>query len=189
MRIPKICGSCGSDSVEVKNLKGRDFSWKDFSSIELLEDFKAPTCNKCSELFLPLGSGDRLDILILSSLRKRTSEYINDLLHNTSLNQKELADQLGISEVHLSKLKNMKDTAQISKPLFNLLKLLSVDSSRIGELAQSKPISYNRMNSPYVSRENIEVDYVYNREYGKIIIDQRSEVTSCYDEDDEVIAA
>lgn len=128
MRIPKICGSCGSKKINIKNLAGRDFPWKDFSAVKLNKEFLAAVCDDCDEIFFQAGSGKELDQLLNESLRETVSEYIIQIITKKGWTQKELSSYLDISEVHLSKLKNGK--AGIGRTLFRFLESVKNDVDR-----------------------------------------------------------
>ncbi len=151
MRIPKKCGSCGSTNICIDNLKGKDFAWKDFSTIELMKDFNAPVCDNCGEIFFKLGSGKKLDELLEDSLKEKTAFLIAKILSESNLSQKELAAQLAMSEVYLSQLKNKKTGTNVSRSLFNLIKLLANDVGRIHELESKEQVAAWEISTLYPS--------------------------------------
>jgi len=57
------CGHCGTE-LKNTNLRGDTFCWKKYTSLELLFDFYADKCPKCSEVTLNGKQAKELDILL-----------------------------------------------------------------------------------------------------------------------------
>ncbi|MEK2646448.1 type II toxin-antitoxin system MqsA family antitoxin [Bdellovibrio sp. BCCA] len=134
------CPVCGG-LVEKKNIKGKTFQWKWFSEVPVLSNYYLPVCSKCGEMFINPEAARSLDIFLKDSVLSATKEFLRKLKENSKLSQKELADDIGISEVYLSSLIGGKKVPSLS--VFNLIKITAKNTALLDEMKTLKGRSSN----------------------------------------------
>lgn len=122
MRKQKHCLTCGG-SVKRKNIKGATFPWKDFPVVGLCFDVFLMVCENCGEFSVRRSETEALDKALEDSIKQKTADNLRLLMKKLNLNQKGLAEKVGITPVYLSELIRGKKT-----PSFNFYKLIEIYS-------------------------------------------------------------
>jgi hypothetical protein len=65
------CGECGSKDIELKDVRGRTFPFKELAPVECLLPLKLHVCNQCSNIIVRADDVDKIDKALEESLRKK----------------------------------------------------------------------------------------------------------------------
>jgi hypothetical protein len=112
--------------------------WKDFRSLELLKPLELFKCSNCSEIGFSATEAPMIDKAAESTLQQVTAHLIEKILAVHKCKQGELANRLGITETHLSHLKN--GTKIIGFQTFNFLKTLALGRDAFEKASPTIPI-------------------------------------------------
>ncbi len=129
------CGNCG------KHMTRKPVSsihWKDFRNLELLKPLDLYECESCGEVGMSATEAGTIDRAAESTLKQVTSHLVDRILSQRHCSQAELANRLGVTETHLSHLKN--GTKIIGFQTFNFLKTLALGKDAFEKANPSVPL-------------------------------------------------
>lgn len=130
------CGNCGKETMTKQPVK--TIQWKDFSSLELLKPIELFKCSSCGEMGLSATDAPSIDKAAEATLRAVAAHLIEKILSKHHCTQLELAGRLGITETHLSHIKN--GTKVIGFQTFNFLKTLALGKDAFEKASPSLPL-------------------------------------------------
>ena len=120
------CGNCGKTAMKLEMVRG-PFSWKDYSSITLIQPLELFQCSNCGELGYTAKDAEVIDRSIEASIRALAGMFIENIIEREKCSQLTLAARTGITPEYLSGIKTGTRTPGFQT--FNILKILSEDSS------------------------------------------------------------
>ncbi len=132
----KRCGNCGKTLMTRQPVNA--VHWKDFRNLELLTPIELFKCSACNEVGLMGSDASKIDTAATETLQKVTAHLIEKILLEQHCTQAELALRLGVTETHLSHLKN--GTKIIGFQTFNFLKTLALVSDAFEKASPSLPL-------------------------------------------------
>jgi len=135
MRVRR-CGNCGKEAMTRKPVSL--IHWKDFRSLELLKPLDLYQCESCGEVGMSATEAVTIDRAAESTLKQVTSHLIDKILSQRHCSQTELANRLGITDTHLSHLKN--GTKIIGFQTFNFLKTIALGKDAFEKANPSVPL-------------------------------------------------
>jgi len=121
--MSKRCGNCGSTKLKKKNQKTKIFSWKDYPSVILTEDFILTECDDCRELIVCANEMREFDDVLMLSISNQVKEFVEVILKRENCTQAEIASHLGITEEYLCEIKQGRKIPKFQT--FNFLKTLA----------------------------------------------------------------
>ena len=130
------CGNCGKVAMTMQPVT--TIQWKDFSSLELLKPIEILKCNSCGETGLSATEAPAIDRAAETTLRAVAAHLIEKILSEHHCTQLELAGRLGITETHLSHIKN--GTKVVGFQTFNFLKTLALGRDAFEKASPSLPL-------------------------------------------------
>ncbi len=130
------CGNCGKETMMKQPVK--IIQWKDFSQLELLKPIEIFKCNFCGETGLSATEAPSFDKAAEATLRTVAAHLIEKILSEHHCTQLELAGRLGITETHLSHIKNGTKVAGFQT--FNFLKTLALGKDAFEKASPSLPL-------------------------------------------------
>jgi len=130
------CGNCGKEAMTRKPVSS--IHWKDFKNLELLRPLELYQCGSCGEVGMVATEAETIDRAAEATLQQVTSHLIEKILSQRHCSQAELANRLGITETHLSHLKN--GTKIIGFQTFNFLKTLALGKDAFEKANPSLPL-------------------------------------------------
>lgn len=122
----KQCGNCGKKTMQLQQVLGT-FSWKDFSSITLLEPIELLKCTNCNEIGLRPKDSGVIDHAAEATIRSLTGKLITTILERENCSQLTLAERVGITPEYLSGIKTGTRTPGFQT--FNILKIFAEEHS------------------------------------------------------------
>lgn len=125
------CHLCDSN-LEITDIKGTVFPWKEFSYVKLMVSFNTLACPECGEILLKGSEGEKLDTALEKSIRMQTANFLQNIKNTSALSQKQLAKRIGITEVYFSEIISMKKT--VSYQIFNYIKILANHPDNLNDL-------------------------------------------------------
>ena len=131
----KRCGNCGQ-AMERQSVG--TLHWKDFKNLELLTPLQLLKCNSCGEVGYFATEVSLIDKAAETTLQKVTAHLIEKILAEHHCSQVELSNRLGVTETHLSHLKN--GTKTIGFQTFNFLKTLALGHDAFEKASPTIPI-------------------------------------------------
>ncbi len=131
----KLCAECGERAVAPRAVAGRTSPWKQFASLPIPADVQIPTCSKCGAEWIDRKTAAVLDAVLEEAAEERLVRLARNALEDlgTSMSQRDLEFDLGLSAGYLSKVKHGKETP--SAQLVGLLALLASRPARLDQLA------------------------------------------------------
>lgn len=127
------CGECGSKNITRQNVKGRNFRWKDYSSIKNSQDLDLLVCNSCKNIITKAGESVLIDNAIKASITEQIVLAISKIKSINKCEQQEIARRLGNTPEYLSEVKNGHSIPSFQ--FFNFLKTMAMDDRRTFEAA------------------------------------------------------
>lgn len=125
------CPIC-NNKIQLADIKGHVFPWKDFSQVRLLVSFETLSCSGCGEVLLQGRDSMTLDSALEESVRIQAANFLLKVKDESRLTQKALAKKIGISEVYLSEIISKKKT--VSSQIFNFLKIMANHPETLADL-------------------------------------------------------
>lgn len=68
-KMPRKCYECGSESIEMRDLKGKTVPYREHSAVEIKSSYSVPTCTQCGNWGIRAGQAKDLDQLCEESLK------------------------------------------------------------------------------------------------------------------------
>ena len=133
----KQCGNCGQ-SMERQAVS--TIHWKDFRNLELLNPLQLLRCSSCGEVGYFAGEVSLVDKAAQNTLQTVTAHLIEKILSEHHCSQAELASRLGITETHISHLKN--GTKTIGFQTFNFLKTIALGKDAFEKASPTIPLKH-----------------------------------------------
>ena len=131
----KRCGNCGKHMIRQPV---STIHWKDFQNLELLKPLDLFKCSACGEIGLLAVEASKVDNAAESTLKAVTTHLIEKILAEQGCTQMELASRLGITDTHLSNLKNGGKI--IGFQTFNFLKTLALGEDAFEKASPTIPL-------------------------------------------------
>ncbi len=125
----KRCGVCGSTKINLTDVRGRKFAWKDYPAVKLQFELILPVCSECDNVMLRSSDVSKLDAAIVKTIQLDVKNAISFLTADLGISQEELSIALGITPQYLSTVKSEKK--RLSFTAFNLLMLFKDYPSEI----------------------------------------------------------
>lgn len=119
------CGECGSKHLQQQSVKGRSFSFKDYSSVMVTQPLELKVCQNCDNIIIKAGEGEAVDRAIQASIAEQVRIAIEAIKNKHACEQKEIALRLGVSPEYLSEVKSGRSVPSFQ--LFNFLKTMAMD--------------------------------------------------------------
>lgn len=130
------CGNCGKQTMTKQPVKA--IQWKDFNQLELLTPIELFRCSDCGETGLSATEAPAIDKAAEATLKAVAAHLIEKILSEHQCTQLELAARLGITDTHLSHIKN--GTKIIGFQTFTFLKTLALGKDAFDKASPSLPL-------------------------------------------------
>lgn len=122
----KQCGNCGKKMMRLQQVDG-PFSWKDFSSVTLIESIELLKCDHCNEIAIRPKDASTIDHAAEATIRALTGKLITTIIEREKCSQLVLAERVGVTPEYISQIKTGSRTPGFQT--FNILKIFAEEPS------------------------------------------------------------